>query len=185
MGYYAIQTNWLDDGQQFFLRTLPDPPYHTELRLKDAHALTSPPDLEYLLWTTENPRPINATIVKSNVDSIRNSEFNASRPTKILVHGFTGYPTEEWIFNITEALLNQGDYNIFAVDYEYYVEGPYYYQAVINSHHVGEAVGRFIDFLILNFGAKLEDFHPIGFSLGGQTVGRCVQLSSTVGLTVL
>ena len=37
---------------------------------------------------------------------------------------------------------------------------------------VGFRIGAFISFLIDNFGGSLSDYHPIGFSLGGQVVGN-------------
>ena len=70
-----------------------------------------------------------------------------------------------------DALLEFGDFNIISVNYSSYVVGPNYAVAVYNSQWVGDVVGEFIQFLMDKYGGKLEDFHPIGFSLGGQTVG--------------
>ena len=47
-----------------------------------------------------------------------------------------------------------------------------YFYAAENTKPVGLRAGDFIDFVINTTGAKLEDFHPIGFSLGAQVVGN-------------
>ncbi len=129
------------------------------------------PDLDYLLWTPENPKI--QQIVTKDKDSVKRSNYDPARPSKVLVHGFGGSPTDEWIINATAEFMIHGDYNIFSVDYETLGKGPLenYPDAICNAHDVGFATGEFIKFLVKEFHAKLVDFHPIGWSLGGQVVG--------------
>ena len=134
--------------------------------------ITSPPDLDYLLWTRDNPRPDEYQIIHNNTLSVNASNFAPSRPTKVLIHGFNGRPIDTWIHNVTREYFLQGDYNIISVDYEALVESPYYLAAVNNAHWVGESVSLLIKFLVSDCGANLRDFHLIGFSLGGQTVSH-------------
>ena len=46
----------------------------------------------------------------------------------------------------------------------------YYGIAAANTKTVGARTGRFIKFLINEFGLDIENIHVIGFSLGGQLV---------------
>lgn len=66
-----------------------------------------------------------------------------------------------------------GEFNIISVDWENLAgPSPFYFYAAENSKPVGYRIGDFVDFLINTTGAKLEDVHPIGFSLGAQVVGH-------------
>ena len=66
-----------------------------------------------------------------------------------------------------------GDFNIISVDWENLAgPSPFYFYAAENSKPVGYRIADFIDFIINTTGAKLEEIHPIGFSLGAQVVGH-------------
>ena len=66
-----------------------------------------------------------------------------------------------------------GDFNVISVDWELLAgPSPYYFLASDNVIPVGFRIGAFVTFLVDNFGCSLDDFHPTGFSLGGQVVGN-------------
>jgi hypothetical protein len=48
---------------------------------------------------------------------------------------------------------------------------PNYIAAAANTRTTGAHVAELIEFLVAQAGAKLEDFHLIGFSLGGHVAG--------------
>ena len=130
-------------------------------------------DLQYYLWTPENHDWLSYDVVLKDVESLMRSNFNPKLKSKVIVHGFGSTPHEQWIFEMKDAFFKHGDYNIFSVDYTKYCQGPIskYPQAVKNVPKVGETVADFINFLVDTFDLSLDDFHPIGFSLGGQVVG--------------
>ena len=76
-------------------------------------------------------------------------------------------PTNE----IYLAYLDKEDCNVITVDWEILALFPLYVRAVTYTNIVGEHTGDFINFLV-DQGAKLEDFHVIGFSLGAHVAGK-------------
>jgi dienelactone hydrolase len=58
------------------------------------------------------------------------------------------------------------------VDWSILSESPDYFTAVANAQLTSDLTAELIDFLVDNEFAKIEDFHIIGFSLGGQVVGQ-------------
>ena len=48
---------------------------------------------------------------------------------------------------------------------------PNYGNAAANTRVVGAHIAELIDFLVAQMGARLEDFHIIGHSLGGHVAG--------------
>ena len=149
------------------------------------------PDLEYLLWTPQNPNKFEYDTMKKNSSWVRSSHFMPDRPSKVLCHGFTSDPMDGFVMQMREEFLihgslifffkwficiiyASGNYNIISADYEELVSGPLsnYPAAVNNSHLIGAAVADFLQFLVAEFPeTTLDSFHPIGFSLGGQVVG--------------
>lgn len=69
------------------------------------------------------------------------------------------------------AYMKCCDYNVISVDYNPIAREPCYFQAARNTELVGLCTAQLVDELIMNYGFKIEQIHPIGFSLGGQTVG--------------
>lgn len=129
-------------------------------------------DVHFLLWTRENPYK-EYEIIHDDLFSISNSNFKASRPTKILVHGYTDNGKVGWIRSVRDKYLDQGDYNVISVDWENLAgPGPLYFYAAENTKPTGYRIGDFIEFVINTTGAELKDFHAVGFSLGGQVVGH-------------
>jgi pimeloyl-ACP methyl ester carboxylesterase len=56
------------------------------------------------------------------------------------------------------------------VDWGVLAANPYA-SAVANARPTGDHIAELIDFLVAQTGAKLEDFHIIGGSLGAQVAG--------------
>jgi len=54
-----------------------------------------------------------------------------------------------------------------------------YATAVQNARPTGQHIAELIEFLVAQTGAKLEDFHIIGHSLGGQAAGFAGQSITT------
>lgn len=72
------------------------------------------------------------------------------------------------------------DCNFISVDWEKLAAGPNYFAAADNVDAVGVRTASLVDFLVLEGGADLDQFHLIGFSLGAHVVGKAGQ-KMTVG----
>ena len=80
------------------------------------------------------------------------------------------YIDSSTIYCFLSAYLAAGNYNIIGVDWEVLAANPYA-TAVQNTPLTGAHIAELIEYLVAQTGAKLEDFHLIGHSLGGQVAG--------------
>ena len=63
------------------------------------------------------------------------------------------------------------DLNIISVDWGPLAgPSPFYFRCAENARLVGRHVAEFLNFLEINFGADVGDFHTVGFSLGAQVM---------------
>lgn len=81
----------------------------------------------------------------SHSDPTAHSQFNTSRPTTFLIHGYrpTGSPPT-WLSNITKLLLARTDMNLIIVDWNYGSANVNYLKAVENTHVVADNLTAFI-----------------------------------------
>jgi len=128
--------------------------------------------IRFYLWTRENQveEDYDELFVDDN-ESLLNSHFDARRRTKILVHGYTSNGLASFVKDVREAYLEKEDCNVISVDWEPLARGPNYVKAARNAMPAGARTADFLRGLMEASGAVLEDFHAIGYSLGGQHVG--------------
>lgn len=96
--------------------------------------------------------------------------FNASKPVKLIIHGFGSSGKRSWVRRMVDALLAAGDVNVLVVDWEKGATLPNYVQAAANARLVGRQVAQAVRRL-LRLGAEPRDFHLVGFSLGAHVAG--------------
>ncbi|XP_040003796.1 phospholipase A1 member A isoform X3 [Xiphias gladius] len=98
------------------------------------------------------------------------SYFNASRPTKVIVHGYRALGSKpSWVKELAGALLRAQDVNVLVVDWVY--GASFAYNLVVENY---KEVALQISVLINQLqkhGCKLESFHFIGISLGAHVAG--------------
>ncbi|XP_025077771.1 pancreatic lipase-related protein 2-like [Pomacea canaliculata] len=128
--------------------------------------------IRFLLYTPENPTSPQL-LDPMNVTSVNNSNFNAQRPTKFIVHGYCGSATKKWVQNMVKEMLTQ-NVNSIAVEWRKGAQGPYYYQATANTRVVGNYIATLI-LLLEKLGVPMSSVHVIGHSLGAQTAGYAGQ----------
>ncbi|XP_025077996.1 pancreatic lipase-related protein 2-like [Pomacea canaliculata] len=104
-----------------------------------------------------------------NVTFVKNSNFNAQRPTKFIVHGYTDSASDKWVQDMVKEMLTQ-NVNIIAVDWQQGAKGPNYYQATANTRVVGNYIATLI-LLFEKLGVPMSSVHVIGHSLGAQVAG--------------
>lgn len=126
-------------------------------------------DVLYFLYTPQNPDEPQKLEV-GNGDLLRQSNFDPSRPTRVVVHGWTGDITSKDIQWIRKEYV-KANYNVIGVDWGKGAQNIIYSTSRYRVRGTGEAVSLFVEFLIKEGKARLEDILPIGHSLGGHVVG--------------
>ncbi|KAM6907594.1 lipase member H-like [Xenentodon cancila] len=124
--------------------------------------------MRLLLYTRSNPTC--GILLPNNVISAH-PQFNLSRPTTFIVHGFrpTGSPPR-WLSNFTTLLLARKDINIVVVDWNHGATNLNYLKAMGNTQKAAEILTAFIQMMQEN-GANLSSMHMIGASLGAHISG--------------
>lgn len=105
----------------------------------------------------------------STEEDIGRMRWDASKPTKFIVHGYGSSADAKWIADTKNAYLNAADYNVVLVSWH---AGLKYRQAVVNSHLVGGEVAAFIRKLHNVHGVDAQNVHIVGHSLGAHVAGR-------------
>jgi len=144
------------------------------LELKAPRTDTNVSSIRFYLWTRDNSGAddFEELFVGDDGESILNSRYDGGRKTKVLVHGYGDYGRTGWVQNMRDAYLTMEDCNVISVDWELLASGPNYPKAARNCVPAGARVGELIRGLQEVGGAVIEeDFHTVGYSLGGQMVG--------------
>lgn len=123
----------------------------------------------YWLFTRANPT--TAQVIEIfNANSLLNSNFDSSKPIKVLAHGWNGDGSNSMNRQLTEAFLQDGDYNVFVLDWRR-LANRNYLTAKNGVPAVGRGLGQFLSWLV-SLGASYDNMHLVGFSLGGHLVGN-------------
>ncbi|XP_014220056.1 pancreatic lipase-related protein 2-like [Copidosoma floridanum] len=123
----------------------------------------------FKLYTRENPFGEEQMLL-NNTEVLYASHFNESRPTKLIIHGFSDTGKEAWIRNLIEAYLKYQDVNVIVVGWGILAADPYP-TAANNTRRVGEYLGLFLDFLSRESNLEYKDVHMCGHSLGSHVAG--------------
>ena len=125
------------------------------------------PDKEvtFFLFTKRNPKAWQQIFVDGSGSNLGRTNFNASNPTKIVVHGYDSDMELSYLVDVRNEYLKRYDYNVIAVDWHRLATAPCYPIAVQNVPHVGDCLAQLVERL-RDEGA--EDVHVIGFSLGAR-----------------
>lgn len=122
------------------------------------------------MWTKQNPTDAHE-LNYHNISSIKESNFDASRPTKVLIHGYmTNKDRSAIIANLSIAFLERNDFNVIGVDWSKGAS-KFYPKAVANTRLVGAVLSKLLRTLIDNFELKVENLHVLGHSLGAHIAG--------------
>ncbi|KAJ8706734.1 hypothetical protein PYW07_012812 [Mythimna separata] len=114
--------------------------------------------------TTSQPIPLRGH------SNLKASNFDAKKKTVFLVHGWRNTPVSDFNVYLIHAYLAAEDVNIILVDWSIGA-GQTYMVALNNSIRSAEHVARFITWLNGASGAKLDNYHVIGHSLGAHQSG--------------
>nr|QHB21609.1 venom lipase 1 [Platymeris rhadamanthus] len=125
--------------------------------------------IKFMLFNKDN---IHANPEKFQLSDMGNmyKQFDARKPTKILVHGWMGSVESKFSTAMVRAYLPAFDYNVILVDWadrarKFY---PASRQAV---PLIGKLLADFIDLLCKTYNIKPESLHLVGHSLGAHVSG--------------
>uniref|UniRef100_A0A2I4ASV5 Lipase member H n=1 Tax=Austrofundulus limnaeus TaxID=52670 RepID=A0A2I4ASV5_AUSLI len=120
-----------------------------------------------LLYTRHNDV---CGVLLSHTNLTQHPQFNMSKPTTFVVHGYrpTGSPPV-WLY-ITKMLLDREDMNAILVDWNHGATTLDYLRAVKTTRKVSDNLTAFIK-MMQDHGASLSSIHMIGVSLGAHISG--------------
>uniref|UniRef100_K7FHG2 Phospholipase A1 member A n=1 Tax=Pelodiscus sinensis TaxID=13735 RepID=K7FHG2_PELSI len=127
--------------------------------------------VQFLLFTSSNS---SCGQLISVGDDLKNSNFNTSLDTKIIIHGFRWLTRAlgtkpSWISKLTSAFLQAAKVNVIAVDWVYGARGDYT-GAVENVTELSIMISELISKLLAR-GVSEKSIHLIGVSLGAHIAG--------------
>lgn len=99
----------------------------------------------------------------------RPSIYDITKQTKIIIHGYKDNSQSEVPWDLGQAYNEKKMFNVLLVDAQELIENGYILSAH-NARFVGKRLGNLLANLE-NFGAKAEDFHLLGISLGAHIAG--------------
>merc|ERR1712215_59182 len=141
------------------------------------------PDLskiKFFLWTRQNPTDYDT--VELNQESLENSHFDSRHPTIILAHGWNSHG-QGFGGYLSEAYLQVGDYNVFAIEWGDLETWANYPQAAVRTRAVGEHSANLVK--ILSDVGAFDNIHVVGHSLGAHVGGFLAKKVKTMGLGTL
>lgn len=98
-------------------------------------------DVIFYLSTNEYNRTL---LDEDNLDTL-----DVDLPFFVLIHGWSTNSTVDWVIDLTAELLDQGDYNVIAVDYTPIAELDYI-SAVADSPAIGNYHHQKFDWFFFN-----------------------------------
>uniref|UniRef100_A0A336MMA5 CSON003612 protein n=1 Tax=Culicoides sonorensis TaxID=179676 RepID=A0A336MMA5_CULSO len=127
-------------------------------------------DIEFELYTQKNPE-VHQRVLIDDPSSLHNSNFNPLHPTRILIHGCCTNGSSESIQYPRAGYMKKGEFNVFGVNWSKGAEiFPNFLTYGRRMRSTGEVVAQFIDFLIRDGNASMQDMGVIGHSAGAIVV---------------
>lgn len=102
-----------------------------------------------------------------NLNSLQQSHMRASRPTRILIHGWLEDEESNINANTAAELLDYNDFNIIIIDWSEGSQTINYIGAANRVPTISTLVASYIDFLHENTFVDFRQLTVVGFSLGG------------------
>uniref|UniRef100_K1RB01 Pancreatic lipase-related protein 1 n=1 Tax=Magallana gigas TaxID=29159 RepID=K1RB01_MAGGI len=122
---------------------------------------------------------ITGTPLASDLDAFTGF-VNATKKTKVIVHGFLDNGHDNWVTYAKDELLVKGDFNIIIVDWGTGAQWPYE-QAAGNVFLVGAELSHLLKHLHDHGGVNYADVHIIGHSLGAHIAGLAGHPLTSIG----
>ncbi|KYN16118.1 Pancreatic lipase-related protein 1 [Trachymyrmex cornetzi] len=162
-----------DDNKNLVKLTLEDD--HVE---QSAYKNDSDLSKSVLFYLYKRNNPIKSEqLYVDDEDALKNSNFDLTKPTRIITHGWKSSGKSESCILIRDAYLQISDYNIIIIDWSA-ISSMSYISASGRVAVVGQYVATMIDFLV-KYGMNSWETKVIGHSLGAHVVGIAAYNAST------
>ncbi|XP_012239344.1 LOW QUALITY PROTEIN: pancreatic triacylglycerol lipase-like [Bombus impatiens] len=126
--------------------------------------------INFTLYTRENPT--DGEILKLNdVESIRNSHWNATKQTIIVTHGWTHSGEAPVCTTIRDGFLKVRDCNVIILDWSEIADKLIYSVVAEIVPHVAQRTASFINFMRTEAGLRTSNLKIVGHSFGAQIAG--------------
>ena len=125
---------------------------------------------KFFLYTRkngDNPQKLK----HDDVEGLKSSNFDASKPTKFVIHGWIdGDAIAPWLREMAQQFLVEEDCNAIVVDW--HGGGRRLYgQSAADTRVAGAVIAQLIEVLQKELGANPEQMHLLGHSLGSHVSG--------------
>ncbi|XP_078032935.1 pancreatic triacylglycerol lipase-like [Augochlora pura] len=124
--------------------------------------------ISFYLYTKANPS-VGQQLYVGDVDTLKRSNFDFSKPTRFVTHGWISTVKDDAVSLIRDAYLQHGDYNVIGIDWSNISFGSYV-KVASRVQPVSRYCSSFIDFLQTQ-GLDLSRLAIIGHDLGGHVAG--------------
>ncbi|XP_029174266.1 phospholipase A1-like [Nylanderia fulva] len=118
---------------------------------------------------TKNDHFLGKRLYVNDQDTLKNSDFDPTKPTRFIAHGWMNSGSSPACFLIRDAYINNEDSNVIVIDWSKITLRNYVW-ATNRVVMVGEFVSTMINFLAKQ-GMDLSKTVLIGHSLGAHVVG--------------
>ncbi|KAM6330138.1 inactive pancreatic lipase-related protein 1-like [Podargus strigoides] len=136
-------------------------------------------DIHFMLYTRKNPNSYQE-ISAVDASTIDYSNFNASRITRFITHGFIDNGEENWLSDMCKRLLSVEDVNCICINWKKGARCQYT-QASNNVRVLGAEIAYFINVLMEKYRYSPADVHIIGHSLGAHAAGEAGRRRPGIG----
>nr|XP_019552886.2 phospholipase A1-like [Aedes albopictus] len=152
---------------------------HRSMVEAQAHVKWGSQELDVLFVFFSRANSAGSAYRFSELKNVNDTVFDASRPTRVIVHGWLNNRDSPLNVNIRKTYLKRWNYNVIVVDWSSCAARWNYVAVAFCVNEVGKTVGLMLLSLNKSKGLALEDVYVIGHSLGahvagisGKTVGR-------------
>ncbi|CAL4217380.1 unnamed protein product [Meganyctiphanes norvegica] len=151
---------------------------------KSMNIILTPRDYLYcqiILSKIKDIGSANHEVVAYKPSTFDGTGFDASKPTKFIIHGFVQTGNANWLTEMAQEMLDYGDYNVFRVNWEGGSSMNFYGQATSNTRVVGLEIGYLVNWMVNYFSLDPAKVHLIGHSLGSHVAGYAGELITGLG----
>ncbi|KAM3959603.1 pancreatic triacylglycerol lipase-like [Aphomia sociella] len=128
------------------------------------------PDPDVLLHLYTEEEPVKKVVDLSSEDWLRQSGWEPSHETILLIHGYAGGDDTLPIAVLRDAYLRRGGYNVFMLDWGALCQPPCYVAAVHNLRPVARCAAEALNSL-RRAGLRPDQLTCVGHSLGAHLCG--------------
>ncbi|XP_017050446.1 phospholipase A1 [Drosophila ficusphila] len=126
--------------------------------------------MQFYLFKREFPQ-CGRELDFSSEQKWRSSGFNASLPTRLMIHGWMSQSRGSFNRDVKDAYLKKGEYNVIVADWSASSANINYFSVVNLIETFGAQLAQFARDLNRQFGADFDSMYFIGHSLGAQIAG--------------